>query len=141
MRSKASIAPGNRGRRDRARAGFTLAEVIAALLFMAIVIPVAVQGLRVASLVGETAERKIQAGRLAERLLNECLVTTNWGKAMQQGTISEGDRQFTWVMRTEMWTGDPGAYAPRLLSVEVTYPVQDRQCLVRLSTLVGNSSP
>ena len=31
------------------RAGFTLAEVLAALAFMAIVIPVAVQGLRIAS--------------------------------------------------------------------------------------------
>src|SRR5215207_7041870 len=54
---------------------FTLAEVLAALAFMAIVIPVAVNGLRVANLAGQVGERKAVAARVAERVLNEWTVT------------------------------------------------------------------
>ena len=44
---------GKRTASEAARAAFTLAEVLAALLFMAIVIPVAVEGLHIASLAGK----------------------------------------------------------------------------------------
>jgi len=124
---------------ERTQAGFTLAEVLVALLFMAIVIPVALQGLRVASLAGEVAGRKGQAARVAERVLAENLVTTNWNKSVQSGTISEGDRQFRWTLRNESWNQDARLYAPHLLSVEVTYAVQSRDYFVRLSTLAPST--
>ena len=44
-------------------AGFTLAEVLAALVFMAILIPVALEGLSIASRAGEVAARKQRTGR------------------------------------------------------------------------------
>ena len=46
-------------------AAFTLTEVLAALLFLAIVIPTAVEALHVASLAGEVAARKGAATRVA----------------------------------------------------------------------------
>ena len=55
----------------RRTSAFTLVEVLAALLFMAIVIPVAVDALHVASLAGEVAARKAVATRIADRVLNE----------------------------------------------------------------------
>ncbi len=125
----------------RARAGFTLAEVLAALLFMAIVIPVAVQGLRVASLAGTVADRKARATRLAQRLLDESLVLTNWNKSMQNGTVVEGDRQYRWTLRNEAWSQDVQMYAPRLLTLEVTYAVQNQNYSVRLSTLSPATLP
>lgn len=123
----ASISGGTR----QSQGGFTLAEVLAALLFMAIVIPVAVQGLRIASLAGEVAERKRAAARVAERVLNESIVTTNWNKTLQSGTVTEGVRQFRWTLRNDSWNQD----AMQLLSVEVLFAVQDRDYSVRLSTL------
>ena len=45
-------------------AAFTLAEVLAALLFMAIVIPAAVEGLHIASLAGTVAARKGEAAHI-----------------------------------------------------------------------------
>ena len=51
-------------KRGAARCGcraFTLAEVLAALLFLAIVVPTAVEALHVASLGGEVAVRKSAA--------------------------------------------------------------------------------
>jgi len=125
----------------RAQSGFTLAEVLAALLFMAIVIPVAVQGLRIASLAGEVAERKSQAARVAERVLNESLVMTNWNKALQNGAAYEGLREFRWTLRNERWNQDANTYAPTLLAVEVTFPVQGQDYTVRLATLASTLQP
>src|SRR5436190_13357159 len=59
-----------------ATGAFTLAEVLAALAFMAIVIPVAVNGLRVANLAGQVGQRKAVAARIAERVLNEYTTTS-----------------------------------------------------------------
>lgn len=112
---------------------FTLAEVLAALLFMAIVIPVALRGLRVASRAGELAERKREAGRVAERLLNESIVTTNWNKSALSGVVQEGEREYRWSLRSESWT----ASSMQLLSVEVAFPVQGQDYTVQLSTLAN----
>src|SRR5262245_32726244 len=83
--------------------GFTLAEVLAALLFMAIVIPMAVQALRIASLAGEVAQRKGEAARVAERILNESVVTTNWNQTSQTGTLIEGSLEFRWTLHSTVW--------------------------------------
>ena len=112
---------------------FTLAEVLAALVFMAIVIPVAMQGLNIASRAGEVAERKREAVRVAERLLNENVVTTNQMQSAQSGVVHELDREYRWTLRTERWATDS---TMQLMSVDVTYPVQGKDYEVELSTLV-----
>ena len=121
---------------NRARAGFTLAEVLAALAFMAIVIPVAVEGLRVASLAGQVSQRKAAAMRVAERVLHESLVTGQLRIGAQNGTIQEGPLEYRWFLRAEPWSED----AMRLVSVQVAFPVQGQDYDVGLSTLVDNSA-
>jgi len=115
------------------RAGFTLAEVLAAMLFMAIVIPVAVQGLHIASRAGVVSERKALATRLAESKLNELIVTHQWQSAFQKGTIQEGLQNYSWQLQSEPWREDG---AMRLLTVQVTVPVQGQDYDVHVSTLV-----
>ncbi len=118
-------------------AGFTLAEVLAALVFMAIVIPVAVEGLRLANQVGQVAHRKAIALRLAENVLNECIVTGQWQQSSQHGTIEEGPLEFLWRLQVERWTDG----VLQLVSVQVVFPVQGQEYDVQLSTLVDNSIP
>lgn len=119
----------------RAAAGFTLAEVLAALVFMAIVIPVAIQGLRVANLAGQVGARKAAAARVAERVLNEALITGQWQQSAQSGTVAEGYQEYHWDLRVEPWSeGDL-----RLMIVQVTYPVQGQGYEVRLSTLLDTT--
>src|SRR5436190_6925788 len=113
---------------------FTLAEILAALVFMAIVIPVAMHGLQIASRAGAVAERKREAARVAERVLNESVVTTNWNQAVQSGTVVEAEREYRWTLRTETWTES----TMQLLSVEVTFPVQGQDYTVPMSTLVNS---
>ena len=128
-----------KGARRRSTAGFTLAEVLAALLFMAIVIPVAIEGMHIASRVGTVSERKGEAARVAQRLLAETLVTTNWNQSVQGGTLTEGQRQFAWTMHSDPWTQDPSQNVIRQLSVEVKFAAQGQDYSVRMSTLVDST--
>ncbi len=123
----------------RSTAGFTLAEVLAALLFMAIVIPAAIEGMHIASLAGIVAERKGEAARVAQRLLVENLVSTNWNQSVQGGTVTEGQREFNYTIRSDPWTQDPNQNVIRQLTVEVKFTAQSRDYAVRMSTLVDTS--
>ncbi len=128
--NNAAVPPiGNR----RYTAAFTLAEVLAALMFLAIVIPTAVEALHVASLAGEVAARKSEAARVADRILNESLVTTNWSSGMQSGTVTEGILNFRWKLTTANWPQD----SMELLTAEVTYSAQGKDFSVQLSTLAN----
>lgn len=114
-------------------AAFTLAETLVAMLFLAIVIPVAVQALHVASLAGAVAARKGEAARIADRILNQSLVMTNWNGGQQQGTTSEGGDDFRWTLTSQNWQKDN----MELLTAEVTFSGQGRDFSVRLSTLAS----
>jgi type II secretory pathway pseudopilin PulG len=122
---------------SRARRAFTLVEVLAALMFMAIVIPVAVQGLQIASRAGEVGERKFTAARIADRVLNELVATGQWQRASQNGVAREGLREYRWTVRLEPWNQS----ALRLMTVQVFYLVQGQEYQVRLSTIVDPSLP
>ena len=117
------------------RAGFTLAEVLAALVFMAILIPVAVSGLRVANLAGQVSLRRAAAARVGERVLNELIVTGQTKQSAASGTFAEGAQEYHWDMRLEPWLENN----LRLLTVKVTFPVQGQNHDVSLSTVVDTT--
>ncbi|HVR35742.1 MAG TPA: hypothetical protein VMS21_07815 [Methylomirabilota bacterium] len=121
-------------RSRRALQAFTLAEVLAALVFMAIVIPVAVEGVRIASLAGVVGERKTTATRVAERVLNEHIITGAF-RSGGSGLIREGIHEFQYSIRTEPWSED----TMQLVTVQVIFPVRGRDYDVRLSTLLDNT--
>ncbi|MGA3284974.1 MAG: hypothetical protein ABSD57_11020 [Verrucomicrobiota bacterium] len=120
-------------RRPRHDSAFTLAEVLAAMLFLAIVIPAAVEAMHVASLAGEVAARKGVAARIADRVLNESLVMTNWNLGSQSGTVTEGAEEFRWTLSSQNWPVD----TMQLLTAEVKYSAQGHDYSVRLSTLAN----
>lgn len=130
------VAPGRRPALRRTEGGFTLAEVLAALLFMAIVIPVAVQGLQIASRAGSVSERKALGARLAESKLNELIVTRQWSSSASKGTIQEGLQTYSWRLEAQPWAEDG---AMRLVTVWVAVPVQGKNYEVPVSTLVDAS--
>lgn len=135
-----SQAGARRPARTRQASGFTLAEVLAALMFMAVVIPVALEALSVASRAGEVAVRKGEAMLVAERILNESIITTNWF-SLQNGSVRQGIQDFRYTLHNEPWNEDPYQSQLRLLSVDVLYTAQGREYKVTLSTVVDSSSP
>ena len=114
------------------QAAFTLAEVLAAMLFLAIVIPAAVEAMHLASLAGEVAARKGAAVRVADRILNESLVTTNWSNGTQSGMTSEGALDFRWTLTSQSWPQDS---AMQTVTAEVTFSAQGKDYSVKLNTL------
>ena len=105
------------------------------MLFMAIVIPVAMEGLRIASRAGAVAGRKGVAVQLADSKLNELIVTGQWRNTGQGGTFGEQWPGYRWAIKNELWSEG----AMRLITVEVTYPAQNQEYSVRLSTLVQDT--
>ena len=120
----------------RRTAAFTLAEVLAALMFMAIVIPVALEALQIASVSGEVAVRKADAARIADRILNENVVTTNRTQSATC-TITENGREFRWTLRNDYWSPDS---ALQMLTAEVEFTMRGRTSSVRMNTLVNSQS-
>lgn len=149
-------APGAVHRRSQlVRAGFTLAEVLAALAFMAIVIPVAVRGLQIANRAGVVAQRKAIAARIGERVLNEIVVSQQWNNANRSGTTAAGPYQFHWTLHSQAWNQisanqtvttilgvNQSVVTPgniHELSVDVDFPVQGQNYSVHLSTLIDTT--
>jgi len=119
--------------RTRRESAFTLAECLAAMVIMAIVIPVAIQALHVSSLAGQVAARKGEAARVADRVLNQSLVMSNWNNGPQSGTITEGADQFRWKMNSESWQNN----SMQLLTADVTFSAQGHDYSVSMSTLAS----
>ena len=136
----------------RKRAGFTLAEVLVALGLIAVITPVVVRGLQLASLAGELAQRKSLAMRVAERVLNETIITGQWNGSGQTGTEQAGSIPLKWTIRNEPWNalgnitavntangvnqGFVNANNLHVLSVDVSFPAQGKSFSVHLSTVI-----
>ena len=122
------------GQAGRGRLGFTLAEVLAALLLMAIVIPVALQGMSVVSRAAVLGQRKVAAMRVAERVLNEQLTLMVQGQAVQSsanGVETDGDTTYPWTLRTEPWPQDTMTQ----MTVLVTFTFRGTNYQMSASTL------
>jgi len=115
------------------RGGFTLIEVLAALMFMAIVLPVAVDGLRVANLAGQVAVHKNTAARVGERVMHELQLTGQLQGGSQSGVVLEGEREYQWTVFTSPWAADTMSQ----VTLRVIFQVQGRDYDVQLSTLIS----
>ena len=113
---------------------FTLAEVLAAMLFLAIVIPVAVEALQFPA--SRARSRRARARRRASP-------TGSWARAWSRPTgaaadraarIAEGALDFDWTLTTQNWPQDA---TMQLLTAEVTFPAQGKDYSVKLSTLAS----
>lgn len=105
--------------------------MLAALLFMAIVVPVALHGMSVASRAGVLGQRKAAAMRVGERVLNDLAITGGWNQGATGGSITEGDTTYAWTMQSVTWPSD----AMTQVTVQVTFTVQGNDYSVSLSTL------
>jgi type II secretory pathway pseudopilin PulG len=139
-------------RRRAAIAAFTLAEVLVALGLIAVVTPVVTQGLKLASKAGEVSQRKALAMRVAERVLNETIVTGQWNQSSLGGVDTSGVVPVHWNIRNEPWTAlgtvisvntanginqtFVNANNLHVLSVAASFPAQAQTYTVHVSTVV-----
>ncbi len=112
--------------------GFTFAETLAAMLFMAIVVPVMVQGMTIANRAGVAAERQREAVELADRLLTELVLTDEWRDSEAEGDFGDDWPGYRWALNDGDWEED----AMQAVSVKVYFKVQGQELSVELTTLV-----
>lgn len=101
-------------------------------MLMAIVVPVAMQGMGVANRAAVLGQRKAAAMRVADRLLNETAISGPATQTSSNGTIAEGELSFGWSMESRTWSED----AMLQLTVRVTFTVQGTEHSVTASTLL-----
>jgi prepilin-type N-terminal cleavage/methylation domain-containing protein len=79
--------------------GFTLVEVLATLVLMGIVLPVAMRGISIALAAADTARHTSEATSLAEEKLNELVTSGTWssGGSGDFGTAWPG---YSWTAQT-----------------------------------------
>ena len=123
--------------RPVATAAFTFVEVLAALLFLAIVVPTIVQALSLANRASVMAERHALAGELAENKLNELVLDNTWANApAPRGDFGADSPGYRWEMKTANWAADTVNVMTEL-AVDVYFTVQGHEYSVHLSTLVS----
>ena len=139
-------------------AAFTLIELLVAIALVAMITPIIVEGMRLATLAGEVSERKALAARIADRVLNDAIITGNGQplSAAQSGDEQVGDFKFHWQMKDAPWD-QLGLLANvstanginqsvvnqntiHELSVDVSYTAQGKNLTVHLSTLYNTST-
>jgi len=120
---------------SRSHKGFTLVELLAALAFLAIVIPTMMRALTIANRAGVVAERKVDAAHLADCLLTEMVLTDEWRDGEEEGDFGEEWPGYEWTLEEESWE----VATMRRLTLVVSFTVQDREYSVKLSTLAKES--
>lgn len=126
------ITPPAGSNKRRRRTGFTFPEVLAAMVFMAIVIPVAIQGIRIAGEAATVAERKIKAARLAESALNEYVVSGRNTTSSRLMNKNDPWRDYSVSLKTARWPVDDMALA----TATVSFNVRNKEYLVEVSRLI-----
>ena len=117
---------------DDRRSGFTMAEVLAAMLFLSILIPVVVEGLSLAGRGGTTASREAMALQLADNQLTELVADGSWVGGNPEGDFGDDWPGYQWSLDQ-----GPSAVSDLVeLTLHVDYAVQGRTQRVSLSTLV-----
>jgi prepilin-type N-terminal cleavage/methylation domain-containing protein len=118
-----------------ARRGFTLVEVLATIVLMAIVLPVAMHGVSLCLASAQAARQRTEAAGLAESKLNELLATGDWQYGLLSGDFGEAWPQYK-------WSGSAGAWEDaslQELSVRVYWTSRGQEREVVVTTLVFES--
>ncbi len=118
--------------RRSARRAFTLVEVLASLMLIALVVPVAMEAMAVASRVGELGQRKAAAMRVGERVLGELLAEGQLATGATSGVAQEGPFEYPWSVRLENWPED----ALQQVTVTVNFSVRGAVQEIALATLL-----
>lgn len=102
------------------------------MLFVTLVLPAAVYGVRMASDAGTVAHRKITATQLGEAMLSELAATDEWRNGTPSGKFPEPWEDYEWQVTSEAWNE---AGMTELL-MEVKFIVRRREIYVYMTTLV-----
>lgn len=117
-------------------AAFTFVEVLAALVFLGILMPVVISALTISNQTGMLADRSTTALQLAENELNELLVTQTWLSGSSRGDFGQQWPGYRWELQRRTWPSDE---VMTELTLTVFFQAQGRERQVALTTLANET--
>jgi general secretion pathway protein I len=116
--------------------GFTLIEILAALLLIGLVLPAVMKGISMVSMLASDSDHTYEALDLAETKLAEVLLDESWQSSSSlTGRFEDDDEDYEWVLDVSDWT-EAGV---KQVDVFVYWQQRNRQRQILLSTLVYNA--
>jgi len=114
---------------------FTLVEVLAALMLIAIVIPAVEQGITVAQRAGDESRHRTEAAGLAQSEMATILTSSSWQTGNQSGDFSPDWPGYTWASQVQSWAGDTVGAGLSEIDLTVSWSSGARQSHIVLSSL------
>jgi type II secretory pathway pseudopilin PulG len=124
-------------RRPHQGRGFTLVEILATFVLVAIILPVAMKGISLATTMASLSKERIEAATLAETKLAELLATGEWQNGNLSGDFSPDWPKYRWSAEVQDWQET----TLRQLDVRVEWESRGMKRDVQLTTLVYVESP
>jgi len=132
LRLRADLRQTAREAASGGRSGFTLVEVLAALLLMSIALPAIMRGISTASRAADSARHRTEASLLAASKLNELIST---GQYLSQ---TSGDFGTDWPQSQYTWTAQTADWTPTNNNSNVTPTLQQTMTEVDVTVKWGN---
>ena len=113
--------------------GFTLVEILATFVLIAIILPVAMEGIYLSTKMASDSKKKIEAGTLAEIKMTDLLVNKDWTDGDDNGNFGNDYPEYTWRYEVKDWESED---MMRQIDLYVEWAATGRTHSVVLSTLV-----
>jgi len=120
------------------RTGFTLIECLATMLLMAIVLPVAVQGINTTLHSADSTRNRTEAAGLAQSKLSELIVggSAVWSAGGLSGDFGADWPGFKWNATVTPWVNDTQNVGLQQLDVNVTWNTGNQPHTLTVTGLV-----
>jgi len=125
MRHNRTAATGDR------RGGFTFIELLATMVLIAVIMPVAMKSIGLCTRLGGLSRRQIEAASLAKTKMTELIITGEWENGNQRGNFGDDWPGYEWKASVTNWTDA----SVRQLELMVLWESMGRQRSVTLTTL------
>jgi prepilin-type N-terminal cleavage/methylation domain-containing protein len=119
----------------RRRSGFTLVEVLATLMLLALVLPALMQGLRLGGSLADETRHRSEAAGLAESKLNEIMSSGEWQQGNLSGDFGTDWPQYRWEETTDAWAQDTTGLGLQEIDITVFWTMLGREHSLMVSTL------
>jgi prepilin-type N-terminal cleavage/methylation domain-containing protein len=119
---------------NRGKRGFTLVEILATFVLIAIILPVAMNGISMAAKLASQAKRRVEAATLAQETLNNLMIGGDYEDGNQEGEIAGDNTEYSWRLEVLDWEEEDSM---QQLDLSVTWEGSGGgENTVTLSTLV-----
>ena len=117
------------------RRGFTLVEVLATLVLLGIILPIAMRGVSMAMAAAAHAKRTAEATTLAEAKLNELVADGTWASGSLSGDFAPLQPEYQWACLTQ-----PRDYGLTEVAIRVTWTDRGQVREMIVATLANQAN-